>query len=119
MTRNELADAINQSPTGRARHLVCDEERIRRWETGEVQWPSTDYRKALQEATGRDPHELGFRPRPATHGRTTQPVTSGTLRVELESRRHLLRQSISELQQELTFLDVILAVPDLGELLSR
>jgi transcriptional regulator with XRE-family HTH domain len=63
MTRNELADAINQSPTGHARKLFCDEERIRRWEAGEVLCPSADYRKALHEVTGHDPHELGFRPR--------------------------------------------------------
>lgn len=60
MTRAEFADAINQSPAGQARTLFCDEERIRRWEAGEVLWPSADYRKALQEVTGRSPQELGF-----------------------------------------------------------
>jgi hypothetical protein len=51
MTRAEFADAINKSPTGQALNLYCEEERIRRWEAGEVLWPSSDYRKALQEVT--------------------------------------------------------------------
>jgi tetratricopeptide (TPR) repeat protein len=63
MTRAEFADAISASPTGKARHLFCDEERIRRWEAGEVLWPSADYRKALQEVTQETPQELGFLPR--------------------------------------------------------
>ena len=36
MTRAGLADAISKSYTGRAKKLFCDEERIRRWEAGEV-----------------------------------------------------------------------------------
>jgi tetratricopeptide (TPR) repeat protein len=62
MTRAELADAINRSPTGQASNLFCDEERIRRWESGEVLWPSAEYRKALQEITQRSLHDLGFAP---------------------------------------------------------
>jgi transcriptional regulator with XRE-family HTH domain len=60
MTRSQLADAINQSPTGQTRKLPCDDERIRRWEAGEVARPSADYRKALQEVSHRTPEELGF-----------------------------------------------------------
>ena len=62
MTRAELADAINKSPTGQSLTLFCDDERIRRWESGEVLWPSADYRKAPQEVTQRSPHDLGFSP---------------------------------------------------------
>jgi transcriptional regulator with XRE-family HTH domain len=63
MTRAELADAINETATGQALSLCCDEERIRRWEAGEVLWPSAEYRKALNEATHLDTQELGFLPR--------------------------------------------------------
>jgi hypothetical protein len=63
MTRAEFADAINKTPTGHARNIYCEEERIRRWEAGEVLWPSADYRKALQEVTHLDPRDLGFIPR--------------------------------------------------------
>jgi tetratricopeptide (TPR) repeat protein len=62
MTRAELADAINKSMTGQALTLFCDDERIRRWESGEVLWPSVEYRKALQEVTQLSPHALGFAP---------------------------------------------------------
>jgi hypothetical protein len=50
LSRAELADRINASPTGVAERLVCDEERIRRWESGEVRWPSPVYRRALRAA---------------------------------------------------------------------
>ena len=60
LTRAELVDAISRSPSGRAKNLFCDEERVRRWEAGEVLWPSAEYRKALQEVTGLNPQDLGF-----------------------------------------------------------
>jgi tetratricopeptide (TPR) repeat protein len=63
LTRSEFADAINQSPAGQAAKLFCDEERVRRWESGEVLWPSAAYRKALQEVTRSTPGDLGFAPR--------------------------------------------------------
>ena len=62
LSRAELADRINASPTGVAERLVCDEERIRRWESGEVRWPSPVYRRALKELTGLEPLQLGFIP---------------------------------------------------------
>ena len=62
LSRAELADRINASPTGVAERLVCDEERIRRWESGEVRWPSPVYRRALKDVTGLDPSQLGFIP---------------------------------------------------------
>ena len=65
MTRAELANAVNKSPSSR-NSLTCDEERIRRWEAGDVLWPSADYRRALQEVTGLDLQELGFSP-PSKH----------------------------------------------------
>ena len=45
-----------------ADRLLCDEERIRRWESGEVRWPSPVYRRALKDVTGLDPSQLGFIP---------------------------------------------------------
>jgi tetratricopeptide (TPR) repeat protein len=81
-TRPELADAITRSPTGRARKLFCDEERIRRWEAGEVLWPSEGYRKALQEVTQRDPQELGFLPPRKQNGGAV--VAADTLQTEHE-----------------------------------
>jgi tetratricopeptide (TPR) repeat protein len=87
MTRAELADAINKSPTGQALNLFCDEERIRRWESGEVLWPSAEYRKALQEVTHLSPHDLGFMPH---YQRSDSPIVaanalpSDTLKAEHE-----------------------------------
>jgi tetratricopeptide (TPR) repeat protein len=62
LSRAEMADRINSSPTGVAERLVCDEERIRRLESGEVRWPSPVYRRALKDVTGLDPSQLGFIP---------------------------------------------------------
>ena len=63
LSRSEMADRINASPSGVADRLACDEERIRRWESGEVRWPSPPYRRALKELTGLEPAQLGFTPR--------------------------------------------------------
>jgi tetratricopeptide (TPR) repeat protein len=87
MTRAEFADAINKSPTGQAAPLYCDEERIRRWEAGEVLWPSAEYRKALEEVTKHAPQELGFLPRYAQNRRelvAAKPVTLDALQTERE-----------------------------------
>jgi tetratricopeptide (TPR) repeat protein len=71
LSRAELADRINASPTGVAERLLCDEERIRRWESGEVRWPSPVYRRALKDVTGLDPSQLGFIP----NGQAAAPPT--------------------------------------------
>lgn len=60
LSRAELADKINRSDSGIADKLHCDDERIRRWETGEVRWPAPVYRRALREVTGLEPAQLGF-----------------------------------------------------------
>lgn len=36
LSRAEMADRINATSTGIDERLVCDEERLRRWESGEV-----------------------------------------------------------------------------------
>ncbi|MCW2919386.1 MAG: hypothetical protein JWN52_7454 [Actinomycetia bacterium] len=61
-SRATIADALNRTKAGIRDALACDEERIRRWERGEVLWPHAPYRRALQELTGRTPEELGFIP---------------------------------------------------------
>ncbi|MER5319218.1 hypothetical protein [Streptosporangium roseum] len=61
LTRADMADRINATPAGIAERLNCDEERIRRWEAGEVSWPHTSYRLALAQLTGLQPEALGFR----------------------------------------------------------
>jgi transcriptional regulator with XRE-family HTH domain len=63
MSRAEMADRVNGSQAGITERLTCDEERIRRWESGEVRWPSPPYRRALKELTGLEPAQLGFIPR--------------------------------------------------------
>jgi transcriptional regulator with XRE-family HTH domain len=55
LTRAEMADRINATPTGISECLTCDEERIRRWEAGEVSWPHTSYRLALTQLTDLQP----------------------------------------------------------------
>ncbi|MEV5747300.1 hypothetical protein AB0L00_05730 [Actinoallomurus sp. NPDC052308] len=61
-SRAQMATAVNRTPTGIAEGLMCDEERIRRWERGEVLWPHRPYRQALEELTGLSMEELGFVP---------------------------------------------------------
>jgi hypothetical protein len=82
MSRGQLADAISSSPTGQARNIFCDEERIRRWESGEVLWPSKDYRKALEEVTQHTPEELGFVSPTGQNGLVV--AASNTLQTERE-----------------------------------
>jgi transcriptional regulator with XRE-family HTH domain len=63
LTRAEMAKMINLSKSGIKHGLTCDEERIRRWEAGEVLWPHEPYRLAIKEVTHRDLEDLGFIPR--------------------------------------------------------
>ncbi|MGN6172306.1 MAG: hypothetical protein ACTHPS_05070, partial [Streptosporangiaceae bacterium] len=77
-----MATRINATGTGVAERLACDDERIRRWETGEVRWPSPVYRRALSELTGLEPAELGFLPHDS-HGQG-RPGALDTLRAEAE-----------------------------------
>ena len=76
LTRVEMADALNQTDTGREARLNCDEKRLARWETGEVLWPPAIYRRALHELTGRDAEDLGFLPQ---HRRGERALIVGTV----------------------------------------
>lgn len=60
LSRWQMAEQINATPVGVAERLACDEERVRRWEAGEVRWPRTPYRLALTQLTGLEPEALGF-----------------------------------------------------------
>ncbi|MER6510342.1 hypothetical protein ABT158_26210 [Nonomuraea sp. NPDC001636] len=60
LSRVQMAEQINATPVGIAERLTCDEERVRRWEAGEVRWPRTPYRLALTQLTGLEPEALGF-----------------------------------------------------------
>src|SRR5688572_402176 len=62
LTRAEMAKMVNLSESGVKHSLTCDDERIRRWEAGEVSWPREEYRLALAEITHLDPEDLGFVP---------------------------------------------------------
>ncbi|MFF5210861.1 helix-turn-helix domain-containing protein [Streptosporangium sp. NPDC000396] len=62
LSRGEMAKMLNLTASGIKYHLACDEERVRRWEAGEVSWPREPYRLALRELTHRDPEDLGFVP---------------------------------------------------------
>jgi hypothetical protein len=76
LTRVEMAEALNQTGTGREARLNCDEKRLARWETGEVLWSHAIYRQALHELTGRDAEDLGFVPQ---HRRAERSRWSGLL----------------------------------------
>ncbi|MFF3445431.1 hypothetical protein [Streptosporangium sp. NPDC002721] len=75
LTRAELADRINATPTGIRESLACDEERIRRWEAGEVRWPHSPYRLAITQLTGLQPEDLGFRPNRRGAGQLIEATT--------------------------------------------
>jgi hypothetical protein len=79
-----MADRINASPSGVADRLACDEERIRRWESGEVRWPSPPYRRALKDLTGLEPAQLGFTPATAAGGQPARIQAADAFRSEAE-----------------------------------
>ncbi|WP_246083641.1 helix-turn-helix domain-containing protein [Nonomuraea diastatica] len=80
LTRAEMAKMVNLSKSGMKHALTCDEERLRRWEAGEVTWPREPYRLALTEVTHLDPEDLGFTPtrRARTLTKTSTTVDSVT-----------------------------------------
>ncbi|MCG5213794.1 XRE family transcriptional regulator [Streptosporangium sp. KLBMP 9127] len=73
-----MAKMVNLTASGIKYGLTCDEERIRRWEAGEVSWPREPYRLALSELTHRDAEDLGFVP--TRRGRPGQSATPHTAR---------------------------------------
>ncbi|MFF4617869.1 XRE family transcriptional regulator [Nonomuraea jabiensis] len=75
MTRAEMAKMVNLTKSGIRYNLACDEERIRRWEAGEVTWPREPYRLALTELTHLDPEDLGFVPTKRARASGVSPTT--------------------------------------------
>lgn len=86
-SRTEMAAALNATPTGIKHGLACDEERIRRWERGEVLWPHPPYRGALKDLTGKSAELLGFVRAGKQRERrliATRPLPMDALRAEAE-----------------------------------
>ncbi|MFI7643167.1 helix-turn-helix domain-containing protein [Nonomuraea sp. NPDC049400] len=79
LTRAEMAKMVNLTKSGIRYNLACDEERIRRWEAGEVTWPREPYRLALTELTHLDPEDLGFVPTKRARPHLDSPKTVDTL----------------------------------------
>ncbi|MEV6033515.1 helix-turn-helix transcriptional regulator [Nonomuraea sp. NPDC052116] len=79
LTRAEMAKMVNLTKSGIKYNLACDEERIRRWEAGEVTWPREPYRLALTEVTHQDPEDLGFAPTKRTRTHVDSPKAVDTL----------------------------------------
>ncbi|GAA3134473.1 hypothetical protein [Streptosporangium carneum] len=96
LTRAEMAEQINATSIGIAERLVCDEERIRRWEAGEVSWPHAAYRLALTQRTGLQPEDLGFRPNRRGQNRlveaTVMPVDALRAEADLYGTMELAQQ---------------------------
>jgi tetratricopeptide (TPR) repeat protein len=96
LTRAEMAEKVNATPIGITDRLTCDEERIRRWEAGEVSWPQSSYRLALTQLTGLQPQDLGFRQNrrgePRIIEATVTPVDALRAEAELYGTMELAQQ---------------------------
>jgi tetratricopeptide (TPR) repeat protein len=86
LSRAQMADQVNATPVGIAERLTCDEERVRRWEAGEVRWPRTPYRLALTQLTGLEPEALGFSQSKQTGSRLIEAhvIPADALRAEAD-----------------------------------
>ncbi|MFI6991636.1 hypothetical protein [Nonomuraea wenchangensis] len=86
LSRAQMADQVNATPIGIAERLTCDEERVRRWEAGEVRWPRTPYRLALTQLTGLEPEALGFSQTKQTGSRLIEAhvIPADALRAEAD-----------------------------------
>ncbi|MGW1024175.1 hypothetical protein ACWD4J_10715 [Streptomyces sp. NPDC002577] len=63
-THAELADEVNQTAEDMfGKPTQCTDRHVRRWITGDVQWPWSRYLLPLQEIFGRSPEAMGFVPR--------------------------------------------------------
>lgn len=85
----------------------------KRWEAGDIEPDGGRarpfYKPIIARMFGTTPEKI-FPPRTAD-SRFPWPVTSNDFRKELESRRHVVYQTISKLQAELDYLDAVLSIP--------
>ncbi|MEU5869853.1 helix-turn-helix transcriptional regulator [Nonomuraea sp. NPDC047529] len=88
LTRAEMAKMVNLSKSGVKHSLTCDEERIRRWESGEVSWPREEYRLALAEITQLGPEDLGFAPVRRSRARVTPADDTADETTSAQSTHH-------------------------------
>lgn len=72
LTRAQMAEALNNTPTRHDRILQCSPGLIARWESGSIPWPSRKYQAALHDLTGHYPASLGFTPPEGTPGTAGQ-----------------------------------------------
>ncbi|MEU7861037.1 XRE family transcriptional regulator [Nonomuraea sp. NPDC049141] len=99
LSRGEMAKMLNLTASGIKHRLSCDEERVRRWEVGEVSWPREPYRLALRELTHEDPENLGFVPTKRARV-TAEPTRDSTQLMQSDPRsleRRLRRREFVEL----------------------
>ncbi|MHA5053033.1 tetratricopeptide repeat protein [Streptomyces sp. SD15] len=66
-THQQLADEVNRIADNECDELGtpanCTDRHVRRWISGDVQWPWPRYLRPLQEIFGRAPEAMGFAPR--------------------------------------------------------
>lgn len=86
----------------------------KRWEAGGVEpdggRAEPFYKPIIARMFGTTPEKI-FPPRAEGRSRMPWPITSDNFREELESRRHVVRQTIGKLQAELDYLDAVLSIP--------
>ncbi|WP_141658712.1 helix-turn-helix transcriptional regulator [Carbonactinospora thermoautotrophica] len=62
VTQAKLAELVRERGVEKRINLGCTDQLVGKWERGEIQWPTPEYRQVLQEVTGLTPKELGFVP---------------------------------------------------------
>jgi hypothetical protein len=78
-THQQLADEVNRIAEDEfGSQTDCTDRHVRRWVSGDVQWPWSRYLLPLQQIFGRSPEAMGFRPRKSSRpvAVPTRPVTA-------------------------------------------
>ncbi len=81
-SRREFARALRRQAQAMGENIACDEQRVARWERGEVRWPRSVYRRVLAALLGVPVEQLGFQPpepsyeTPAVGGETPPSLPS-------------------------------------------
>ncbi|MEU4227498.1 hypothetical protein AB0F17_24670 [Nonomuraea sp. NPDC026600] len=119
LSRAEMADRINATPVGIAEHLLCDVERVRRWEAGEVKWPHTPYRLALTQLTGVQPEALGFTPNKQAGSRLIEATVMPADALRAEADLYGTMQLAQQLQASDVGTGTLEALAEAVDLLCR